>query len=406
MSSTIGIKIANGEFYSIIEENSSVKKRLILTTVHDKQRSVQIDLYKSDTRTMADAMYIGSLVVENIKPRVKGEPSIELVINSTDDGTINADAWDMDPTAKREHQYLNVSLKSIEEDNREYDIPDFELEESERPPIGLIGKAESALKTSQKEKNGNNMLPIVIIAALFLIVVCLGLWLFLIRGKTTGGTAAAAQSSAASGYSSQQTQTPGQSSQNSTSQTQQTSQANQSAQTAQGTGAQQTAQSGAQSSAQPAQTAQGTSAQQAAQTAVPPPEQTPEPTPAPAAQTTPAQTQPAAPVQTQTAPAQSQPATPVQPAAAPVVIVAPAAAPAPVQTQRTRPVPPVSSYRVPATIPREGVRYTIRWGDTLWDIAEAFYRNPWLYPRIARFNNIRNPDLIISGTTIRVPPRN
>jgi nucleoid-associated protein YgaU len=66
----------------------------------------------------------------------------------------------------------------------------------------------------------------------------------------------------------------------------------------------------------------------------------------------------------------------------------------------------VLSYKVPATIPRDGVPYKIRWGDTLWDISAAFYRNPWLYPRIARFNNIRNPNLIISGTTIRIPPKN
>jgi nucleoid-associated protein YgaU len=66
----------------------------------------------------------------------------------------------------------------------------------------------------------------------------------------------------------------------------------------------------------------------------------------------------------------------------------------------------VASYKVPATIPKGGVPYRIRWGDTLWDISAAFYRNPWLYTRIARFNNIRNPDLIISGTVIRVPPRN
>jgi molecular chaperone DnaK (HSP70) len=96
VASTIGIKIANGEFYSIVEENSSVKKRLILTTVHDKQRSVQIDLYRSFTSTMADALYIGSLVVENIKPKAKGEPSIELVISSTPSGEIVADAIDLD----------------------------------------------------------------------------------------------------------------------------------------------------------------------------------------------------------------------------------------------------------------------------------------------------------------------
>ncbi|MDR0590117.1 MAG: LysM peptidoglycan-binding domain-containing protein [Spirochaetaceae bacterium] len=48
----------------------------------------------------------------------------------------------------------------------------------------------------------------------------------------------------------------------------------------------------------------------------------------------------------------------------------------------------------------------MQWGDTLWEISEAFYRNPWLYSRIARFNNIRDPNRIISGITIRIPPRN
>ncbi|WP_277056692.1 Hsp70 family protein [Treponema socranskii] len=47
--------------------------------------------------------------------------------------------------------------------------------------------------------------------------------------------------------------------------------------------------------------------------------------------------------------------------------------------------------------------YRIKWGDTLWDIADAYYKNPWRYPRIARYNNIKNPDYIISGTTIRIP---
>jgi nucleoid-associated protein YgaU len=91
----------------------------------------------------------------------------------------------------------------------------------------------------------------------------------------------------------------------------------------------------------------------------------------------------------------------------PLVITAPEVAPEPEENIpiRTRPAPPVASYRVPTTIPPGGVAYTIRWGDTLWDISEAFYRNPWLYTRIARFNNIGNPDIIISGRIIRIPPR-
>jgi nucleoid-associated protein YgaU len=328
MASTIGLKIANGEFYSIIEENSSVKKRLVLTTVHDKQRSVQIDLYKSFTKTLADALYIGSLVVENIKPKAKGEPSIELVISSNANGDITADAIDLDTTAKGEHQVLNVSLKSLDEDNREYEIPDFELEQHEGPPTGLYGKAAAKNQESKK-------FPIlaVILIGLAIILLILALWFFLLRGK---------------GILPFEKGRPG---------------------------------------------AEST-------TPAAPPVQTPPPAAQPPASQT---ARPQAPVQPQ-APAQQQ--APAQPQQPPVVQAPPAPAQPRQTVNRNRPPAPVSSYKVPATIPREGAPYRIRWGDTLWDISEAFYRNPWLYPRIARFNNIRNPDLIISGTTIRIPPRN
>jgi molecular chaperone DnaK (HSP70) len=124
MASNIGIKIANGEFYPLIEENSSIKKRLILTTVHDDQPSVQIDLYRSSSSTMTDAQYVGSLVVEKIKPKPKGDPSIEMVISSNSGGEIMADAIDLDTTTGAEHYTLTVSLKSLDETSRDMEIPD------------------------------------------------------------------------------------------------------------------------------------------------------------------------------------------------------------------------------------------------------------------------------------------
>jgi hypothetical protein len=331
MASTIGIKIANGEFYSILDENSTVKKRLILTTVHDNQKSVQIELYKSFTKTMADAMYIGSLVVENIKTKPKGEPSIELVISSTTEGEITADAVDLDNSPKGEHYSLNVSLKSFDEDTREYELPDFELEQQEPPPPqGLYEKA-SAIK---EEESRRFPWPVIIIIGLVLALACLALWFFLFREEISA-----------------ETQPPPQS-----------------------------------------QTAPAEPAAPAAPPAPVPEVQSPPPASTRPVSATPA---PAAP-----------PPSPL--VISPPVIQAPAAVEQePVRTYaRSRPAPPVASFNVPSTIPREGFRYTIRWGDTLWDISEAFYRNPWLYPRIARFNNIRNPDRIISGTTIRIPPRN
>ncbi|MDR2477762.1 MAG: Hsp70 family protein [Treponema sp.] len=318
MAATIGIKIANGDFYSIIEENSSIKKRLVLTTVHDRQRSVQIDLYRSLARSMADAQYIGSLVVEKIKPKPRGEPSIELIIASSEKGDITAEAVDLDTGVEGESHVLNVSLQTLDEDTHELEIPDFEIEQNDHPPAGLYQQAEAV-----REEEKKTPWILLVLLGLLLLLGLAALWFFFLGGKAL--IFPENQSSAG------------------------------------------------QSIAAPAP--------------VPPPpvEVTPAPPPAP--------------------PPAAVPAPPPPP---PPVIEAPSTPPPPKpQTvERQRPSAPVASYKVPATIPKEGVPYRIRWGDTLWDIAGAFYRNPWLYPRIARFNRIRNPDLIISGTTIRIPPKN
>lgn len=49
------------------------------------------------------------------------------------------------------------------------------------------------------------------------------------------------------------------------------------------------------------------------------------------------------------------------------------------------------------------IRYKIKWGDTLWDISNAYYKNPWRYKMLARYNGIKNPNLIISGKYIYIP---
>ncbi|WP_296017683.1 LysM peptidoglycan-binding domain-containing protein [uncultured Treponema sp.] len=63
------------------------------------------------------------------------------------------------------------------------------------------------------------------------------------------------------------------------------------------------------------------------------------------------------------------------------------------------PVPPAPKTAEKA----KDIKYRIRWGDTLWDISDAYYKNPWRYKKIARYNKIKNPDLIISGTDIFIP---
>ena len=57
----------------------------------------------------------------------------------------------------------------------------------------------------------------------------------------------------------------------------------------------------------------------------------------------------------------------------------------------------------PAPEPIEDIHYKIVWGDTLWDISNAYYKTPWKYKRIANYNGIKNPDHIISGNWILIP---
>lgn len=83
------------------------------------------------------------------------------------------------------------------------------------------------------------------------------------------------------------------------------------------------------------------------------------------------------------------------------------AAPAAVEDKIVIAPEPEVVVPVPAPAPapekKKDIKYRIRWGDTLWDISEAYYKNPWRYPKIAKYNKIRNPDLIISGTDILIP---
>ena len=58
----IGIKIADGSFYPILDGDTKQKKRMVLTTVKDGQESVQIDLYRGAGETLEEAIKYGASI--------------------------------------------------------------------------------------------------------------------------------------------------------------------------------------------------------------------------------------------------------------------------------------------------------------------------------------------------------
>ena len=170
----IGIKIANGEFYPILKEDSSVKKRLVLTTVHDNQKSVQIDLYKSRKKSMSDAVYVGSLVIDQVSPGAKGEPSIELVIASSAKGIITAESRDL-ARPSGERQRLSLHLKAHDKDSNDYS--NFDIDESGHSLY------EKAVSINDGDESRGFPWIIVVIIGLVLAALGFGIWFFLFKNK-------------------------------------------------------------------------------------------------------------------------------------------------------------------------------------------------------------------------------
>jgi hypothetical protein len=93
------------------------------------------------------------------------------------------------------------------------------------------------------------------------------------------------------------------------------------------------------------------------------------------------------------------------PEAAPI----PAGAPAPeaAQVPEAAPVPATAPTPTTAPVPAAEASappYIIKKGDTLWDISNAFFKDPFLWPFIWKANPvITNPDLIFTGNKLVIP---
>lgn len=121
----IGIKLADGSFYPIIEEGMADKKVLNLTTVHNNQTAVKVDLYRSKTDALDDAEYVDTLQIENLVKHPNGEPDISLDISLDDENNLSAELHDPE-SGGESHTTVTLASKTLFEQTSPADYSEAE----------------------------------------------------------------------------------------------------------------------------------------------------------------------------------------------------------------------------------------------------------------------------------------
>ncbi len=135
----IGIKIADGSFYPILEEGKPGEKKLQVTTVRDDQTTVQINLYRSETGDMSDADYVDTLLIDNLVPHQKEEPSFNLLVKIDENNMLSAEIDDPETGEKSDTKVslINMGNKSI------FDEPDYKVTPNDAPSDEEFSLADS-----------------------------------------------------------------------------------------------------------------------------------------------------------------------------------------------------------------------------------------------------------------------
>ncbi len=361
----IGIKLADGTFYPILSDAVRFQN-IELTTVRDNQETVQIDLFqKGETLE-----YIGSLIVEDIAQKKAGESTISLKLEVDENENLKAEAADLDSGAG---QTLKVSLAAVtpNDEGNDFNLNDFELSPqkdfSEMSSENFISET-TAEREAASFGAGEKKFPKWLAAILILLGIAVLVLAVLLLGRSCSNKKPASGDDVASikvpaPETTSKVPEPANDTINVTGSSSEAKTGNESGESAEsdktgsseGNGSASDA-AGAASNASNESDSSSTSA-------------------------TSGTTEAGATGTTETAGTTEKTSST-------------SAASATGDAKKTAKL---------QTNPDGSVRYLLKWGDTLWDLAETFYKNPWDYVLIAKYNKIKNPSYIIAGTYINIP---
>lgn len=90
VETSIGIALADGRYMRIIDRESRlpVTRRVMIPTVRDRQRALEVDLFESDQEDILDATYLGTIVYGGIAEAEAGEAKVVVDLSLDVDRTL------------------------------------------------------------------------------------------------------------------------------------------------------------------------------------------------------------------------------------------------------------------------------------------------------------------------------
>lgn len=170
---SIGIKLYDGSFVPIINENEVKSKKVILTTVRDNQKKAIIELYEGTSDKCINNEYLGKLVISIDRSTKKGEPGIEVHLRLDENGMLYAKAWDAESGQESAIKIEHSKKKRIFPETLS-DLEITQLDQGDTKKIDNYTNGSSALLTDyEKGKGISDILKIILVILIVLILLAL-----------------------------------------------------------------------------------------------------------------------------------------------------------------------------------------------------------------------------------------
>jgi len=114
---SLGVEVEGNLFIPIINRNTPIpaENNRLFTTIKDNQRSVEINVYQGERKVCSENIYLGKLILENIKEAKAGEPKIRVFFSIDVDGKLEVKAYDEDTKVEQSIKFDSYRKLTKEE---------------------------------------------------------------------------------------------------------------------------------------------------------------------------------------------------------------------------------------------------------------------------------------------------